>query len=243
MKKILFLMSCVLIQGSLLFAASNSKDHGKNSKSKVEAAAAPASAAAAASAQSKTRFANTATSDIPKSTILSAEEAQTLGLDVPIAVETPFPLDVSVPKGYRGFGCTETSFHQHFCKENAAKQAHEHPILFIQLLEVIAQNQCAKPLWARITSSLKNNQNIPQLITVIPHDPCLYAKGPNLQDKFAIDLDLPDEVLPHRIESPTPDGYESDDSVDSMESCENCPVKGASHRHFKKIKPLILTPV
>ncbi len=239
MQKKLFLMSCLLIQGSLLFAASNSKDGDskKNIKSKVEAAA-PASAAAAAasatSAQVKTNSANMIKPGIPL-TILSAEEAQKLGFDVPIAVETAFSLESTVPEGYRNFGCTEFCFHQHFCKKTAPKQAHENPIRSMGYLRLIAENQCEKPVWNLIAQLFKNKEKIPQHFAMKPDDPCLYITGPNnLQDKFCVDIDLLDISIPHRTESPTPYGYESHYSFDSINPCGICRVRGMDHKHLRK---------
>ncbi len=233
-------MSCLLIQGSLLFAASNSKngDSTKNIKSKVEAAAAPASAAAAASAaraQSTTISASPLQFDIPNlgSASLELESVLQLVMSGPILVETPQTLKCPVPRGYRAFGCSRNCLHRHFCKEDAEKQVHEFPIMTPEKEKKAINDLASTYLWKKITDLLKQQQKIISGFSCSLYDYCNLS-GEKVKIEPSIHFGIKDDIMPHRPESPIPDAYELASSVDATQECSICDVEGAAHQHFKK---------
>ena len=237
MKKILFLMSCLLIQGSLLFAGSNSKDHGKNSKSKVEAAAAPASAAAAASAQSPyvvSQISDTFAANLFATVaIVQLPKAIDVRLPKAIIVETPQFFNCPAPKGYRAFACHKDSLHQHFCKEDAEKQAHEFPVLSSKRILRRIKSEVLQHVRHSTTAALKQQEQINPCFSLKVRDLCRYKNG-NRVKASDVDFSFPVNLLPHRSESPMPDGCELAVSINATQQCSICDVDGAAHKHFKK---------
>ncbi len=217
-------MSCLVIQGSLLFAASNSKAGDKKSKS-VLAAAAPASAAAAA-----------ASTLLHESEFSSANEfalSMRLMLQGPILVETLQPLACPVPNGYRAFGCHSTSLHQHFCKATDKKEAHEFSIMSVEQEKKEIEDQTWEYLWKTIIDHLQQQKKIEPTFSFTLFDYCkLSGKKVRMEPKIICQIE--DDIMPHRPGSPILDGYEVENTIGTTQECDICPVRGAAHKHFKK---------
>ncbi len=228
-------MSCLLIQGSLLFAASNSKDGEKKSKSKVEASASASAAADGSSA----KVSASATSPSALSQNFDTIDANLFStaaiIELPIAISpnTPQSFKCLIPKGYRAFRCSNNASHQHFCKEDAEKQEHEFPMLPLKEIQDKINRLAIRDLWSFITTKLKNQTKIKSPISLAGRDLCQYGNG----NRFKIDaviIELADDLIPHRPESPIPDGHELGASIVAKQKCTICRVKRVAHKHFKK---------
>ncbi len=215
MQKKFFLMSCLIIHVPLLFAASNSKDHGKNNKSKVEAAAAPASAAAAAASAQLNR-----TSKFEP------------GFELVPLVPIPKFLKCPVPKGYRAFGCTRNALHQHFCRKDAEKQACEYPIMSLKEQKDEIEVQVLNKVWDKVAKDLKEKRKIESRVDVSLYNWCYLSSIITFEHETS--FTLYDHETPHRPESPVPEGYKLEREIDTVHRCLICKVRDIAHQHFEK---------